>query len=508
MAPSGLTPCLVYRDPSTSPEIPNKLPTSCSTSSIRPSLPIYHRRKDDVTIPLRECCQACERITEECLSEGEHWQEIFSREAKRRRSASWDYQCSLRERRNSRSTEAAATAEVVKGYSATGTGTVVEDGDESLDLEVDPPSNFSITVDEVDKRRKSFDLPMADALDGHSSTPPASPGPFSTAFAFEPHGRDISTSSTASSSSSNNESRAISDIFDSRYLHLHQHQQKLLRSSPIEEEEDETQLFPLPRRTPSTTPSPKNSPSPSPNGSTACLPTAVGAAGAAAGSSKDSLNSVSRSSSSQESLLKSSLSRRSPVGLGSGISNGSGNVLPFPQSNMRSPSPRSVSPLAFSGSGSGSRSSKESVAEVLPARASASQYLGTGNTPAFHSSKHRRASSLSASIPSHSPTSATPDVSGSQQQVLLQDVKNAPLPSLLTSSSSGTALEPPQPPNLLTSPKTSKLAPSPNLPASPLSSGKRKLSFTAPFNKVSETIRGVGADMLKGVNTMGSAGTF
>jgi len=500
----------VHRDPSTSPEIPNKLPSSCSTSSIRPSLPIYHRRKDDVTIPLRECCQACERITEECLSEGEHWQEIFSREAKRRRSASWEYQCSLREMGNSRSAAAAAAAEVVKNYSATGTGTVVEDGDESGDLEVDPPSNFSITVDEVDKRLKSFDLPMADIVDEHSSTPPASPGPFSTAFSFEPHGRDMSTSSTASSSSSNNESRAISDIFDSRY----HHQQRLLRSSPIEEEDDEMQLFPLPRRTPSTTPSPKNSPSPSPNGSTACLPTAVGAAGAAAGSSKDSLNSVSRSSSSQESLLKASLSRRSPVGLGSGISNGSGNVLPFPQSNMRGSSPRSVSPLAFSGSGSGSRSSEESVAEVLPARATAaSQSLGARNLPAFHS-KHRRASSLSASIPSpHSPTSATPDTSGSQQQVQRQDAKNAPLPSVATSSSSGTVLEPSQPtsPTLSTSPKTSKLAPSPNLVASPLSSsssGKRKLSFTVPFNKVSETIRGVGADMLKGVNTMGSAGTF
>ena len=166
MTPSGLTPGLVCRDPSTSPEIPNKLPTFCSTSSIRPSLPIYHRRKDDVTILPRECRQ----------TRGEVQVRIISAHCVKGRS---------------KSTEAAATAEVVKDYSTTA------------------------TVDEIDKWCKSFDLPLANALNKHSSTSPASPEPFSTAFGLEPHGRDIPISSTASSSSSDNEFQALSDIFNS-----------------------------------------------------------------------------------------------------------------------------------------------------------------------------------------------------------------------------------------------------------------------------------------------------
>jgi hypothetical protein len=81
-----LSPCLVHRSPSSSPNIPYK-PVR------RTSQPIFtQERKHDtaVTIPLRECCPDCAPVTEESCMEGDRWTEKFSRAARRRRSASLD----------------------------------------------------------------------------------------------------------------------------------------------------------------------------------------------------------------------------------------------------------------------------------------------------------------------------------------------------------------------------------------------------------------------------------
>ena len=222
----------------------------------RPSLPRYHRRQDELTIPLRDCCADCERITEECLKEGNDWEEKFSRGARRRRSASLEYRDSTlppSHRINSNPTKAAAAGASTDPTSRFPTAATA----------------FSITVDEVDKRRKTFDYSMEDTDFIRSLSPPSpssshpfhsSTSPFACSgnspyLRVKPRDREASSSST-SSMSTTDELLLGPDIHDS-YTRL--------RSSPIEEE-DETQLFPLPLRSRSNTPSPSPS-----NGSSSSL---------------------------------------------------------------------------------------------------------------------------------------------------------------------------------------------------------------------------------------------
>jgi hypothetical protein len=74
-----LVSCLVNGQTSTTPKRPVR----------RPSLPLP-LRPDAVTVPLRACCGECYPITEECLKEGAHWEEKFTRAARRRRNSSAD----------------------------------------------------------------------------------------------------------------------------------------------------------------------------------------------------------------------------------------------------------------------------------------------------------------------------------------------------------------------------------------------------------------------------------
>ncbi|KAF9445604.1 hypothetical protein P691DRAFT_260279 [Macrolepiota fuliginosa MF-IS2] len=131
-------PCLVQRRLPISPTISPVSPTR------RVSLPTYHRRPDDQTIPLRACCPDCLPITEECLREGATWKEKFTKGAKRRRSASLD----------------STTGSSTLGSSIGGKVAFIPASyDVRMPVSGTPP--FSITVDEVDKRRKSQERPRS-----------------------------------------------------------------------------------------------------------------------------------------------------------------------------------------------------------------------------------------------------------------------------------------------------------------------------------------------------------
>ena len=236
-----------------SPTIPKSLPSclvrrasSESTSSLtnpirRPSLPIYHRRQDELTVPLRDCCADCQRIIEECLKEGNDWKEKFSRGARRRRSASLEYNI----KPAAPHTRNANVDGAFMPFSS--------EGSASRDL----TSRFAITVDEIDKRRR-FDYSLDDTdlihtqQSHHSASPFASSSGSSLYPRVKPSDREASPSSTVSSVSTTDELLPSPNTLDSR---------NRLCSSPIEEE-DETQLFPLPRRSRSNTPSPPSSPNP------------------------------------------------------------------------------------------------------------------------------------------------------------------------------------------------------------------------------------------------------
>ncbi|KAJ3724868.1 hypothetical protein C8R42DRAFT_662822 [Lentinula raphanica] len=198
---SPLSPCLVHRSPSSpsADDVPHR------KLERRPSLPspsLVDKGKPLPTIPLRSCCPDCVSTMEECLKKGEAWVEKFTRGARRRRSSSSDSDCGF--------TPVASTHHDDKDVAVVRVGI-----------------SASITVDEVDKRRRSREL--------------------DTYPDFMTHGVSVSPSS----------SPVVPHV----------------PSAIIEEDED--QLFPLPspRRSPNASPanSSSASPMPSPNGSTSQL---------------------------------------------------------------------------------------------------------------------------------------------------------------------------------------------------------------------------------------------
>ncbi|KAG2123035.1 hypothetical protein BD769DRAFT_1472688 [Suillus cothurnatus] len=134
--PKPLSPCLVHRSPSSVSTISQAIPGSpqsprrpTRTASLSPS------RSDLVTIPLRPCCAGCEAVTEASLSQGDTWTEHFSRSARRRRSLSAD--------------EGPRTITVEGSVAAASFGA---------------GRGAPISVDEVDKRRRSIDLVVAASM--------------------------------------------------------------------------------------------------------------------------------------------------------------------------------------------------------------------------------------------------------------------------------------------------------------------------------------------------------
>ncbi|KAK7688011.1 hypothetical protein QCA50_008381 [Cerrena zonata] len=189
-----LVPCLVnhVHDHSPSPRHRGR----------RPSLPLPPR-SDVVTIPLRSCCLDCYPITEESLQEGSAWQEKFTRGARRLRNSSGSDSSS-------------------PTFSAYRARRKVSDDLPGFD-------QMLLQVDEVEKLRKS-QLESSPLLDGEGSssstlnddTPPS---PLRPSFTRRADSEVMEVSSST----------------------------KVFPISPPIEEEDEDQLFPLPRASNSST---------------------------------------------------------------------------------------------------------------------------------------------------------------------------------------------------------------------------------------------------------------
>ncbi|KAF9466927.1 hypothetical protein BDZ94DRAFT_1233470 [Collybia nuda] len=458
--PKPLSPCLVHRSPSSSPSTPAK-------AMRRSSLPLttHHKRKDDtaLTIPLRACCPDCVPITEESLKEGEQWQEKFSRGARRRRSASLDNNDSFLSSSPTALRQSRGFSAVTVNPSAP--AVVIS----CANPRYDKASTFSITVDEVDKRRKSLES-EDDARrlrQPHNSSPRNSlafhspNAPFSSAphtLVYRPHEKEASTSSTSSSISASSELGSVD------------YPPRRPKSSPIQEE-DEDQLFPLPspRRTPNNSPSPsinaspsaspapstKVSPAPSPHGSTSCL-----APPAPSGLSVSREN-LPQTSPAGEGIIARSLSRKSS----------------FPESEFAAqqtstmPSPIPVHRIDTKLSEQGASSTgTNGLTKPKPSPL----VISEANTPPTNTSK--------------SFTRENPAITG--------DTKPTP-PMQIPTTSSSHRPNPSSSPVMSTSPKSPS--------RSPTSPGKqRRPSFSLPYLK--DTLKGAGSDILKGVSSMGGGG--
>lgn len=205
--PKPLSPCLVHRSPSgastfsqAAPGSPQSPRRPTRTASLSPS------RSDLITIPLRPCCAGCEAVTEACLSQGDTWTEHFSRSARRRRSLSTD--------------EGPRTITVEGSVAAASFGL---------------GRGVPISVDEVDKRRRSSDSVVTASM------------------WLNEEGENVMVNTQRSSSPLRIPNLAVPST----------------PRIPEEDdaEDDEDQLFPLPspRRSPGT------SPAPSPSASASCI---------------------------------------------------------------------------------------------------------------------------------------------------------------------------------------------------------------------------------------------
>jgi len=487
--PKALSPCLVHRSPSTSAG------NTPSSPIRRPMQPGYHRHKDELTVPLRPCCEACEHITDQSLKEGDHWQEKFSRGARRRRSASLENNDLRGESHFSHTRIRNEFFALSKSLDAIGSS------QHALS------STFSLTVDEVDKRRKSHDF--SEEASSSSSSPSHllhSPGSLYSGIPryprSKPHERDVSSSSTLSSTSTTDE--IAPEGIDPRGR---------LRSSPIEEE-DEAELFPLPspRRspsgTPSPSPSPKISPAPSPNGSTSCLPAGLIAAGATSARKKSPSPqeniSPSKTDSSQESLLKASLSRKQAGGyLAAPMLSTPKSTLPIQSSNTGGlPLNPSLATSPIAAAASTSPTPKELLSErgirVRTAPRSREKYLSPILTspPSREPANESPTSQTAAALTRLTPVSIKPVVRFPTSAAI-------PTPSSPKTPSHGRHVQgrvQPGPQNSVSQSRATSSSPETPSPQ------KRKHSFTLPFIKAGEAIREAGVDVLKGVNSISSSG--
>ncbi|KAF8060813.1 hypothetical protein FPV67DRAFT_1673651 [Lyophyllum atratum] len=451
-----LSPCLVYRSPSS-------LPSSAMPQPMRrTSLPITRPKGEAaLTVPLRACCADCVTITEESMKEGEQWQEKFSRGARRRRSASLD---------NSDNFSLGSSPSDTSGplHHSTGFAAVAAN---AHGADIGPSSNpryrastFAITVDEVDQRRKSQEYTEEELsrYRSHSPSRRATPAfhstndPYSAAsypLTYHAHEKEASTSSTSSSVSE----MSPNDVPPRRP-----------KSSPIQEE-DEDQLFPLPspRRSPNNSPSPSksSSPAPSPNASTSYLPPAA--------VSKDSLSQGS--SGSDDALLSKSLSRKTPT-------SSSGNGLLSPSGLRSSPLP-----------------SPSMLTATAPDRMRSSSAPGTspGASPpkpqllplTIPTQPHARANSH--------PVRPLPSPSSVRLSPIMTKVRPLPIPPSPRSPTMTSMSTPPR-----NSGAAFPASASRSPPSSPVVSSKsRRSSFS-----LKDVLKGAGADVLKGVSSIGGSG--
>ena len=424
-----------------------------------------------MTVPLRDCCADCQRITEECLKEGNDWKEKFSRGARRRRSASLEYnnKPALPHTRNASvngaftpfSSEGSASRDPASKFAAT--------------------AAFSITVDEVDKRRRSFDFSMddTDLIRTQQSHPSASPFASSSGRSVyprtKPRDREALSGSPVSSVSAINELPPNPDTLDSR---------NRLRSSPIEEE-DETQLFPLPRRSRSKTPSPSPPPSPSPNESCSSLPVTI--------PSSPYLSPTSskwKSNSSDENVLRDSSTCKVEHDhlIASTVSTTKSSWVINATSTLSS-SPSLSLQLPTTGAPTEYVSPKPSDTETTkPFSAIPSKSSSASNALSDISDQDTPSSSCLLVPPSSNLTSSdninsTPPLKPKIENAIITVTNHKPAPPSAFSD------------------HTSSL-----ISEKPSSQRKRKISFTLPFIKAGGAIRDVGADVLRGVSSISGSG--
>ena len=122
-----LPPCLIHRPQPSGPSCTSTPSRARHTRTSRKLSPSSSSCSHIVTVPLRPCCTACQSITEAALVDGDAWPERFSRAASRRRSTSAD---------GSPRTITVAGSAASAAYGTLG---------------------VSISVDEVDRRRRSSD---------------------------------------------------------------------------------------------------------------------------------------------------------------------------------------------------------------------------------------------------------------------------------------------------------------------------------------------------------------
>ncbi|GBE81487.1 hypothetical protein BKA93DRAFT_822660 [Sparassis latifolia] len=120
-----LVPCIVDHASPKSPELRGR-------HARNPSSPPLSPRADIETVPLLPCCHECFHITDECLKEGEQWEEKFTRGARRLHNSSVDA-CPASHSHH-------RVAEAMPGF------------------------DDIVAVDEVDKKRLSHDLESHPAL--------------------------------------------------------------------------------------------------------------------------------------------------------------------------------------------------------------------------------------------------------------------------------------------------------------------------------------------------------
>ena len=441
ITPKSLPSCLVHRPP---PELTSS--SAKLTPIRRPSLPTYQRRQDELTVPLRDCCADCQQITEECLKEGNDWKEKFTRGARRRRSTSLDTATPS-------SSDTTNNARTFTPFSREGSP-----GKEFTSRFYTPANRFSITVDEVDKRRKIFDYSMEDTDFIRSLSPhaypsssllvhsPASPFASSSGPRVKARDREVPSNSTVSWVSTADELSPGPDTLDSR---------NRLRSSPIEEE-DETLLFPLPRSSRSNTPSP--SLPPSPNGSSFSLSVRI-----------PPCSSKRNSISSQESVLRNSSENE----------------------HLTVPSAPSTLPLSPLLSFQLKNTTGERALTRLSSPPQGPRSLSKAKLPPKPSFAINQISDQNSAFLLTPPSSHSPSTN------------NNILPSLQLETEAVTLAEPLSNTNTNLKP----LAPPPSASlGTRRPAQKRKLSFTLPFIKAGGAIRDVGVDVLRGVSSISNSG--
>jgi hypothetical protein len=328
---------------------------------------------------------------------------------------------------------------------------------------------FSITVDEVDKRRKTFDYSMDDTdlirtQQSHSSASPFASSSGSSLYPrVKPRDRETSSSSTVSSVSTIDELLPGPDALNFR---------NRLRSSPIEEE-DETQLFPLPRCSRSSTPSPSPPPSLIPNGSSSSLPVRT----------PSPTSSKWKSSSSEENILRDSLTRK------------------VEHEHIIAPTVSMAKSWAINAASC--LSSSPSLSLQLPTMGAATRLV----SPKPSDSETKPFSAIPSISPS---TNALCEISDQNTPSLLAPPRSnfSSIDNINSISSFKPKLE-----TALTL-NNHKSTPSgaisnhtPSRIARKRSQQKRRISFSLPFIKAGGAIRDVGVDVLRGVSSIsGSSG--